>query len=284
MGFLRSCLAFIVCALIILSTLTVSIVVIIFYPLHLLLPNFLRRLVYKHFLLNVIVVWSDFNYCILRLSTFGCWDMPPRPPRNMDKSFLILSNHQSWFDIVVITLLTRHRLPSFLFFMKHDLLWNLPLAGVMCWMLGFPMIKRPSRESMRKKPDLRDSIKRYTQEVCRRIKQSGKRAIIIFPEGTRRRGATLKSAGCSTMINELGEDLGGVIDMTLHYSIKKPTFWALVCGKAKITVRYDIIEADAGLFGDYHNDVEYKVRFQKWLSGLWESKTQLLHSLDSKNT
>ncbi|MEO1942775.1 MAG: 1-acyl-sn-glycerol-3-phosphate acyltransferase, partial [Candidatus Thioglobus sp.] len=196
MAFLRSLLGCIVILLITFSTLFVSVVVIIFYPLHLLLPKFLRALFYKHFLLNVLVVWADFNYYAVHLSTFGCWDMPPRLPRRMDKSFLILANHQSWFDILVITLLTRHRLPAFLFFMKHDLLWNLPLAGIMCWMLGFPMLKRPSRESMRKNPDLRDSIKRYTQEVCRKIKSDGKRAIIIFPEGTRRHGATLKSAGC----------------------------------------------------------------------------------------
>ena len=140
----------------------INISVIVFYLLNLLLPKKLQRLVYRHFLLNAIVVWSDFNYYVLRLSTFGCWDLPARPERHMDKSYLLISNHQSWFDIIVITILTRHRLPSFVFFMKRDLIWSLPLAGVMCWMLGFPMVKRPSRESLRKIPNLREHIKKYT--------------------------------------------------------------------------------------------------------------------------
>ena len=177
-------------------------------------------------------------------------------------------------------MLTRHRLPSFVFFMKRDLMWTLPLAGVMCWMLGFPMVKRPSRESLRKIPNLREHIKKYTYAVCQRIKRNGPRTIIIFPEGTRRKGATLKSAGCSTIINALGEDLAGVVDMTIHYSIKKPSFWALVSGKAKITVRYDIIDTNPDMFGDYHADNDYKVKFQKWLSSLWEKKDQALAKLN----
>jgi 1-acyl-sn-glycerol-3-phosphate acyltransferase len=282
MTILRNVLAVLVILLLIISTFIVSVIIIVFYPPHLLLPRCLRNPIYRHFLLNVIVVWSDFNSLVLRLSTFGCWDLPSRPPRQMDKSFLILSNHQSWFDILVITMLTRHRLPSFLFFMKHDLLWNLPLAGIMCWMLGFPMLKRPSRESLRKMPNLRNHIKNYTQEICRRINRNGPRTIIIFPEGTRRRDASLKSAGCATMINELGDNLAGVIDMTLHYSLPKPSFWVLVSGKAKITVRYDIIDSEPSMFGDYYSDNNYKIRFQQWLTGLWEKKTLLLKSLDAK--
>ena len=64
--------------LMILGTLLVSSIVIVFYLLNLLLPKKLQRLVYRHFLINAIVVWSDFNYYVLRLSTFGCWDLPAR--------------------------------------------------------------------------------------------------------------------------------------------------------------------------------------------------------------
>ena len=279
MNIIRNIMAVLVVLLIILSTLFASIIIIVFYPINLLLPRFIQNKIYRHFLINTIVIWADFNYYVLLLSTFGCWDLPSKPKREMSKSVLLISNHQSWFDIIVITILTRHRLPSFLFFMKQDLLWSLPFVGVMCWMLGFPLLKRPSRESLRKRPNLRESTRKYTHEICQRIKRNGPRTIIIFPEGTRRRGANLKSAGCASIINELGQDLSEVIDMTIYYSLPKPSFWTLVSGKAKIIVKYDTIKANPEMFGDYYNDNNYKINFQKWLSGLWVKKDKLLSDL-----
>ena len=45
-------------------------------------------------------------------------------------------------------------------------------------------------------------------------------------------------------------------------------------------MRYDIIDTNPDMFGDYHADNDYKVKFQKWLSSLWEKKDQALAKLN----
>ena len=62
-------------------------------------------------------------------------------PLSTDKKYIVLCNHQSWSDIVILQNTLRGIVPPLKFFTKSELIW-LPLLGVAFWLLGFPYVKR----------------------------------------------------------------------------------------------------------------------------------------------
>ena len=56
-------------------------------------------------------------------------------------SYILISNHYSWLDILVLYALTHKKVPSFVFVMKRSLIW-VPMLGVECWGLGHPLLRR----------------------------------------------------------------------------------------------------------------------------------------------
>ena len=59
--------------------------------------------------------------------------------------YLIISNHVSWVDIVVLFRAFHGRAAFIRFFLKHQLIW-FPIVGQGCWALEFPFMRRTDRE------------------------------------------------------------------------------------------------------------------------------------------
>ncbi|OUE38253.1 acyltransferase, partial [Billgrantia desiderata SP1] len=82
------------------------------------------------------------------------------------------------------------------------------------------------------------------------------------------------------VLSHLGEQLDGILDVTLHYENPQPTFWGFLCGReGRITLdarRLDVPEWM--LDSRYHDDPHYKERFHTWLNALWQEKDQALDS------
>ena len=72
--------------------------------------------------------------------------------------------------------------------------------------------------------------------------------------------------------------------MTIHYPEGTPTYWEFVCGKVnnvqvqiKVLSIQELLNSDA--YGpDYFDDHIQRVKFQRWLTELWEQKDQDLQS------
>src|SRR5690606_65772 len=58
-----------------------------------------------------------------------------------DGHYLVLANHQSWVDIVVLQKVFNRRIPLMRFFLKRQLIW-VPLLGLAWWALDFPFMGR----------------------------------------------------------------------------------------------------------------------------------------------
>lgn len=69
-----------------------------------------------------------------------------------------------------------------------------------------------------------------------------------------------------------------VLDVTIIYPPGMRGFWDYLCGRIPhIAVRVRRFDLPSDLLrGDYHNDLEFRDRFQSWVSTLWRDKDSLI--------
>jgi 1-acyl-sn-glycerol-3-phosphate acyltransferase len=97
--------------------------------------------------------------------------------------YLVLSNHQSWVDILILQKVFNRRIPFMRFFLKQQLIW-VPMLGLAWWALDFPFMQRHTKSQLQKRPELAGQDIAATRKACEKF--LGKPvSIMIFPEGTR---------------------------------------------------------------------------------------------------
>jgi len=206
-----------------------------------------------------------------------------------DQWWLVIANHRSWTDIFLLQMALHRRIPMPRFFLKRELIW-VPVIGLAWWALEFPFMRRYSRDALARNPALARRDREATQRLCEQARQMPM-AIYNFVEGTRFTARKQraqqspyahllrpKAGGCAQVVNLLGNRLSGILDVTLAYARERPTFWDFLCGREG-PVRLDVQRRslpDWMREGDYHQDPEYKERFQRWLNALWQEKDRRL--------
>ena len=159
-----------------------------------------------------------------------------------DGWYLVISNHQTWADILILVIALRGRIPQFKFFTKRELIW-VPFIGLAMWFLGFPYVHRYSRERLQADPALRERDREATLKACAGFRDRPT-TILIFLEGTRftpdKRTAqgspyqsllTPKTGGFAMVRENLTDRLDGVVDVTIRYPGGAPGFWDFLCGR-----------------------------------------------------
>ena len=199
--------------------------------------------------------------------------------------YLVLANHQSWVDIPVLQKVFNRRIPLLRFFLKSQLFW-VPLLGLAWWALDFPFMKRYSKETLARRPELAGRDLAATREACEKFRRIPV-SVMNFVEGTRftpgkhaRQGAPFrhllkpKAGGVAFVVGAMGEAIESVLDVTVHYDIGKPSLDDLFAdriGEVRVHVRELAIPPGfAG--GDYEGDAAFRERFQAWINDLWREK------------
>lgn len=205
--------------------------------------------------------------------------------------YLLISNHQSWVDILVLQRLFNQRAPLMKFFLKSELLWKLPLISWVCWLLEFPFIRRYNMKQLLQNPALRMYNLENTKRVCERYK-TFPTTIINFVEGKRftsiRRKRQASSyrhllrpqgGGIALSLAVLNHQLDKIIHVTILYSNALSSFWDFICGRiARITVYTEMLPITPDLIGDYIQDQSFRLHIQQWLNRLWERKDKLIQN------
>ncbi len=172
------------------------------------------------------------------------------------ESVLVLCNHQSWMDILLLQTLCNRHLPLLRFFLKRALIW-VPVLGLAWWALDFPFMHRYSRAYLVRHPERAGHDLEATRRACRKFERYPV-AIMIFPEGTRysRQKAEHQSSsfrhllqpragGLIYVLAMLGEQIHGVYDFTIQYPGEGSlSLWAFLSGRrriARIGVRHLLI-------------------------------------------
>ncbi len=79
--------------------------------------------------------------------------------------YLLISNHHSWADIVVLCVLFRKHIPMNKYFLKQQLAW-VPFIGLACWALDMPFMRRYSRSYLIRHPERRGKDVETTRRSC----------------------------------------------------------------------------------------------------------------------
>lgn len=204
-----------------------------------------------------------------------------------DGHYLVLANHQSWVDILVLQKVFNRRIPLLRFFLKRQLFW-VPLLGLAWWALDFPFMGRYTPRQVAKNPALAGRDTEATRRACEKFRAIPV-AIMNFVEGTRftpakhakqaspyRHLLKPKSGGVAFVLDAMGEGLHAILDVTIAYPGGRPSLIDLLANRVpevRVQVRQRPIPP-ALAAGDYQNDREFRVRFQQWMNGLWREKDE----------
>lgn len=239
--------------------------------------------------LNAIaLLWIAGNNANLKLTKSIRWDVSGLEGLNPRGWYLVISNHQSWVDILVLQKVFHRRIPLLKFFLKKELIW-VPIMGLAWWALEFPFMKRYSKEYLKKNPHMRGKDLEITKKACERFSRMPI-AVMNFVEGTRftpKKHAAQsspfthllkpKAGGISFVLSAMEDNLTHIVNTTIIYPQGAKTFWEfLCCSRAEVVVRVEVIPITTDLRGDYSNDPDYQNRFQAWLNRLWEDKDQVI--------
>ncbi|GDY26346.1 acyltransferase [Agarivorans sp. Toyoura001] len=279
-------------SLAIINTALVGSLIIVCGLIKLLLPKPLYPLIGK--VTNQLMwCWSEINRGIFRLVNNTEFVIEDNSQLNKNSWYLMICNHQSWADIVLLCMLFGSRIPMPKFFLKQQLLY-VPFVGLACWALDMPFMRRYSRQYLLKHPEKRGKDLASTQRSCEKFKNSPT-TVINFVEGTRftqgkqQNHSTYqhllppKALGIAYTLSALGEQFDQIIDVTLAYpgtTEQHPPFKALLAGRLdKVVVKIDTINIGNELRGDYLQDKHFKRQFKLWLDDTWQNKDQYLQSV-----
>jgi len=229
--------------------------------------------------------WIGINGLLLRVFTRTRIEVEGRGGLRREHWYLVLANHQSWVDILVLQDVFNRRIPFLKFFLKQELIW-VPFLGLAWWALDFPFMRRYSRETLERRPELRGKDTEATRKACAKFAHLPV-SVMNFVEGTRFTPAKHaqqaspyaallrpRAGGVAFVLESMGGILRSVIDVTIAYPAGRPELLDLLADRVpcvRVHVRELPIPAEI-LGGDYENDAAYRERFQAWINALWAEK------------
>ena len=236
--------------------------------------------------------WVACNSGWMRLTQKTQWDVQGLEGLNYHGWYMVVSNHQSWVDILVMQHLLNRRIPLLKFFLKRELI-RVPIMGLAWWALDFPFLYRHGTEYLKKHPEQKGKDFETMRRACEKFAYIPT-SVMNFLEGTRfteakhaRQNSEYKfllrpkSGGLALALNVLGDKFNSLLDITIIYPDGIPTFGEFLCGKVKrIIVRVQTIEIPKKfLHGDYEGDPVFRDAMHKWVQNLWQEKDQQIESL-----
>ncbi len=226
--------------------------------------------------------WIAVNNLGLRYTKDIHWEVEGIDTLNPNKWYLVVANHQSWVDIVVLQKVFHGKAPMLKFFLKRELFW-VPFLGIAWWALDFPFMRRSS--SVQKDFET-------ARKACEKFKEIPT-TVMNFLEGTRftrekqqKQDSPFthllkpKAAGTAIALDTMRERLHSILDVTIVYPEGVPEIWEFLCSKS-LTVKVVVRELPVTkeLLGDYLSDRDFRRRFNDWLNTLWAEKDNLIETM-----
>lgn len=214
---------------------------------------------------------------------------------NLQGRYLMTCNHQSWVDTTVNQYFGLTRMPLTRFFTKWELIF-IPFVGQAFKILGFPMMKRHSKEQIAKNPELKYRDMEEARKSCEQL-LSQPFTLLNYLEGTRftpekhaqqqspyQNLLKPKAGGLALALNILGNQVDALVDMTIVYPNGAPGYGEFWLGEVpRIAVDLRKIEIPTWVHGgNYEDDAEFREKFQHWVDELWTEKDQLITRMKAK--
>lgn len=182
------------------------------------------------------------DWCLRRIARVR-WELPELH-LDVGQRCLVLCNHRSWCDVLVVQSLIAKKGPVITFLAKRELVF-VPVFGVIVWAFRFPLLKRRARGSQ-SEAARRKSDRQRILAACAAVRQAPA-AILTFAEGTRfsaekrrrmhspyRHLLPPRPGGFSAIYDSLADTGALVVDLTLAYD-GEVTFWRFLAGAASVS-------------------------------------------------
>lgn len=226
--------------------------------------------------------WIWCNNLGLELTKEIHWEVTGTDGLKRDGWYLVVANHQSWVDIVILQRIFHGKIPMLKFFLKKELIW-VPILGIAWWALDFPFMRRSSSvqkdfETARQACDKFKIVPvsvmnflegtRFTRE--KREKQKSPYKNLLKP----------KAGGIAIVLGAMGQQLRSILEVTIVYPEGVKEIWPFLCARS-MTVRVHVrqLPVTPELIGDYLTDREFRRRFNDWLNTTWTEKDRLIDTL-----
>lgn len=225
--------------------------------------------------------WADFmRWLLTTIQTDYVITGDRLDPRG---TYLILANHQSWIDIMMVMVVLGKGTTLPRFFMKWELVY-MPVINICAWVLDFPIMRRYTQEDIKDRPELKNRDFDYAHEVLSRNPER-QCVVVNYAEGTRftpekhRKNRSPykhllkpKVGGPQLALDCLRGRLDGIIDITLAYPGAKVSVWRLMAGRVpKVMIHVERIELPGGLEKTPETLAELKA-FRGWMNSIWAEK------------
>ncbi len=236
--------------------------------------------------------WVAVNRYILAGGGTLRWHAETSETLKPDGWYLVISNHQTWVDIVVLQTVLNRRIPFLKFFIKQELVW-FPVLGVAWWAMDMPFMKRYRPSYLAKHPEKKGKDLEATRKACEKFKDTPT-SVINFIEGTRfseakrdarqspyRNLLAPRAGGIAIALSSMGKLFDAVLDVTLVYPDGIPKFWNLCCGNSvRVIADVRVRPCEDNLVGgDYQNDRAYRRDVHQWLTSIWLEKDDRIDAL-----
>ena len=263
---------------------------ILFSLCKLLSPNIIRKQISK-VLIFIAESWISINSWLMDTFVNVQWKYSgDLELLSKDAWYLVISNHQSWVDILLLQRTFNRRIPFLKFFLKQELIW-VPLLGLAWWALDFPFMKRHSAKTIAKKPHLRGQDLETTRIACQKYKHDPV-SVMNFIEGTRYTPEKHRSqktpyknllkpraGGISFVIDAMGDIMSGLVNVTIKYQDGAPTFWSfLKCYQPTIHIHISLQDLPTKS-SNAETPAAGRKEFRNWLDSVWEEKDKKLEEL-----
>ncbi|QRN04200.1 acyltransferase [Legionella sp. MW5194] len=242
---------------------------------------------------GIAFCWADVNKAYINATQPIDWQVSGLENLKRNDWYLLVANHQSWLDIVVLQCIFNRKIPMLKFFIKDSLKW-IPLLGFSWWAMGCPFMKRYSKEYLAKKPHKKGKDLEATRKAIEIFKHTPS-TIINFVEGTRFTHQKQvkqqspydhllkpKAGGISFVMSTLGKKFNNLLDVTIIYPDARYSLWDFLCHRMapviKVCIR-PIQIPDEFTTTQLAYDENTQTAFREWLNEQWRKKDELISSL-----
>jgi len=243
------------------------------------------RRVMSRWIMAIGEFWIDINSRIFAAVNDTHWEIKGIDDLKRGSWYLVMSNHQTWVDILALQTALNRRAPFLKFFIKQELVW-FPFLGIAWWAMDMPFMKRYSKSYLAKHPEKKGMDLEITRKACQKFRDTPT-SIMNFIEGTRfspekkiRRESPFtyllppRAGGIALALSSMGDMFDAILDITIVYPGEPPNFWMLFCGEFKhVIIDIELRPVEEWMVsGDYSNDREYRRQFHQWLTTIWQEK------------
>ena len=257
-----------------------------------------------HIVISKIAYWISGGYVLtnnflMKVFYDPEWDIQGLGDFNINGTYLVMSNHLSLLDIPALQRIFFKQIPFLRFFIKQQLIF-VPFLGQGLWALNFPSMKRYSKETLKKHPELRGKDLETTKQSCENLRGQPV-SMLIYAEGTRftpeknrranspyRNLLKPRAGGINTVLRSLGDQLTSILNVTLVYpGHASPSLFDFLLGK----ITRIVISIEPLKLGE--NEVPSLAQIKsktgslavrKFLNHSWEVKDKIINKIHTESS